>query len=121
MKNRKEIICISCPIGCQLVVTEENGQYTVEGNNCKNGEKYGIEEMSNPKRVIPSTVKIINGFIPRLPVKTQEPIPKELIFDIMKEINKTEVTAPVKQGDIIISNVLGTGVDVVATRSIDKI
>ncbi len=120
MKDVKNIICISCPLGCHLTVTVDGDDVTVEGNTCKNGEKYGIEEVTNPKRVIPSTVYIKNGKLPRLPVKTADAVPKGMIFDIMDEINKAKAVAPVKMGDVIIENVLGTGVDVVASRSMDE-
>lgn len=117
MAEVRNIICISCPLGCHLVVTKDGDNISVTGNTCKNGEKYGIEEMTNPKRVIPTTVVCLNGKLPRLPVKTADAVPKGMIFDIMKEINKVEVKAPVKMGQVIIPNVLNTGVDVVATRS----
>ncbi|WP_333641495.1 DUF1667 domain-containing protein [Mesotoga prima] len=117
MAEVRNIICISCPLGCQLVVTKDGDNISVTGNTCKNGEKYGIEEMTNPKRVIPSTVVCKNGRLKRLPVKTADAVPKGMIFDIMQEINKCSVEAPVKMGQVIIPNVLGTGVDVVATRT----
>lgn len=118
---KRELTCISCPLGCQLTVEEKDGEYTVTGNNCKNGIKYGIEEVTAPKRVIPSTVVINGGLIARLPVKTADAVPKEKIFDIMKEINKVVVEAPVKMGDVIIKDVLGTGVDVVATKTMPRV
>lgn len=121
MAEIKELICISCPLGCNLKVTLDGENIQVEGNTCKNGEKYGIEEVTNPKRVIPSTVVLKNGKLPRLPVKTADAVPKKLIFDIMKEINNVVAEAPIKMGDIIIENVLDTGVDVVASRSIDSV
>lgn len=115
---KKELICISCPLGCHLVVDTENR--TVCGNTCKRGEVYGLNEVINPVRVITSTVKIKNGTLPVLPVKTNGSIPKELNFEAMKIINNIIVSAPIKLGDIIIRNILDTGVDVVATRSINK-
>lgn len=117
--QERDIICISCPMGCQLKVKIDGEDITVTGNNCKNGETYGIAEVTDPRRVIPSTVVIKNGKLPRLPVKTKDAVPKDMIFDIMDEINKVVVEAPVKMGDIIIENVLDTGVDVVASRSMD--
>ncbi|CEM61750.1 DUF1667 domain-containing protein [Treponema phagedenis] len=116
----KEFICVSCPIGCRLTVTEKNGEYIVTGNSCKRGLEYGLQEMTDPRRNISSTVRISNSKIPMLPVKTAAPIPKGKIFEVMTEINKTSVSAPVTMGDVIIQNVLGTGIDIVASRSIDK-
>ena len=118
---KRELTCISCPIGCTLTVEGSDGNYTVTGNGCKNGEKYGIQEVTDPQRVVPSTVVITGASIARLPVKTADTIPKDKIFDCMKEINKVKVAAPVKMGDVIISNVCGTGVDVVATKTMPAV
>lgn len=112
----KELICIVCPKGCHLTVDEENG-YAVSGNNCPRGEEYGKSEVIAPKRTITSSVKVRGGLYPRLPVKTDKPIPKELIFDAMKLLDEVELTAPVKVGDVVIENVLGTGASFIATRN----
>jgi len=118
---KKNIVCISCPIGCQLTVEGSDGNFTVTGNTCKNGETYGIQEMTNPQRVVPSTVVIKGAMLTRLPVKTADTIPKAKIFDAMKEINDVVVEAPVKMGDVVLKNVCGTGVDVVATKSMPAV
>jgi CxxC motif-containing protein len=115
---KKEFICIVCPQGCRLTVEEKDGNYQVTGNTCKRGEEYGINEMTAPKRVITSTVKLVGGHYPRLPVKTDGEVPKELIFDCMTEINHITVISPVQMGDVVLQNVLGTGVNVVATRTL---
>lgn len=117
--SAKEFICITCPRGCMLNVSEENGEVIVSGNFCKRGEVYGKQEMINPKRNISSTVKVNNGFLNFLPVKTSDTISKDLIFDVMNEINKVSVDAPISIGQVIIKNVLNTGVDIVATRNIN--
>lgn len=120
----KEIICIVCPLGCHLTVSkDENSEsgYNVTGNNCRRGIEYGIKEVTYPTRVVTSTVKIINGDLQRLPVKTNRAIPKEKIFECMKLINLVEVEAPIKINDVIIENILGTGVDLVASRSMKKV
>lgn len=114
----RELICISCPMGCHLKVDVENK--TVEGNTCKSGEIYGINEVTNPVRVITSTVKVIEGDLPVLPVKTKEPVPKDMNFKIMEALKEIQVAAPIKVGDVIVENILETGVDVVATRNIGK-
>lgn len=114
----RELICISCPMGCHLKVDVENK--TVEGNTCKRGEIYGINEVTNPVRVITSTVKVIEGDLPVLPVKTKEPVPKDMNFKIMEALKEIQVAAPIKVGDVIVENILETGVDVVATRNIGK-
>lgn len=112
----KELICIVCPQGCRLTVEEVDGAYQVTGNTCKRGEQYGITEMTAPTRVITSTVRLEGGRYPRLPVKTKGAVPKGLIFDCMVQINGITVTSPVKAGDVVLSNVMDTGIDVVASR-----
>lgn len=112
----KELVCIVCPKGCRLKVDEENG-YQVTGNSCERGADYGKKELTNPTRVITSTVKIIGGLYHRLPVKTSSDIPKHLIFDAVKLLDEVEVTSPVKVGDVVLKNILGTGVDFIATKN----
>lgn len=115
----RELICICCPMGCHLTVDIDNK--IVKGNTCRRGEEYGLNEVINPVRVITSTVKIKSASLPVLPVKTNGAIPKELNFQAMKIINSITVLAPIKLGDIIIKNILNTGIDLVATRSMEKI
>ena len=111
----KELICIVCPKGCHLKVDEENG-WAVSGNSCPKGAEYGRTALQNPTRVLTSTVCVQGGLHRRLPVKTTAPIPKELIFEAMESLNGVRLTAPVHLGQVVIPNLLGTGVDVVATR-----
>lgn len=112
----KELICIVCPKGCYLRVDEENG-YAVTGNGCPRGAAYGEAELTNPTRVVTSTVRCSGGRYPRCSVKTAGAIPKEKIFAVMAALAGVEVTAPVRVGQTVIENVCGTGVDVVATRA----
>ncbi|UTC74581.1 DUF1667 domain-containing protein [Treponema sp. OMZ 792] len=115
---KKDFTCVSCPRGCKLsVFKEESGEFSVKGNLCKGGELYAMQEIKNPRRNISSTVIIEGGVLPSLPVKTSSPIPKALIFDVMKEINRVKTQAPKKMGEVIIENVLNTGVDITASRS----
>lgn len=111
---KKEMICIVCPMGCHLSIDTES--LAVTGNTCPRGEKYAVEELTAPKRVITSTVKIVGGVHHRLPVKTSTSIPKELNFECMKLLNDIEVVSPVKHGQVLIENVLGTGANIVACR-----
>ena len=111
----KELICIVCPRGCHLTVDTELEKVT--GNTCKRGEIYGLNEVKNPTRIVTSTVKI-DGYNIFVPVKTEEPIPKGMIFDVMKEINKASVKLPIKVGDVIIEDVLGTGVSIVSAKTV---
>ena len=117
--DKRELTCIGCPMGCALTVEMENGEVTnVTGNTCKIGDNYARKEVTNPTRIVTSTVVIDGGVHARIPVKTATDIPKSAIFKVMDDINKVRVKAPVKIGDVVLKNVAGTGVDVVATRNI---
>ena len=111
--------CKACPIGCQLIISKNEfvpSGYTVEGNSCSRGLEFGIKGVTEPSRILTGRVILKNGSIGRLPVKTTGVIPKDKIDEIMEIFNSTEVSAPVKRGDIIIKNVLGLGVDIIAAR-----
>ncbi len=114
------LICITCPIGCHLEVikTSESG-WLVEGNQCKRGQVYAEKELTAPTRLLTTTVKLEGSDHRLLPVKTQEPIPKGKIFEAMDVINKTTLKAPVMVGDLVVKDILGTGVNVVATKTIE--
>ncbi len=113
----KNLICVACPLGCPITVEIENGQVvSVTGNTCKRGDTYARTEITNPMRSLTTSVKVEGGVHPVVPVKSANPIPKGKMFDCMKEINKASVKAPVKIGDVVIENILGLGVDIVATN-----
>ena len=114
----KELICITCPKGCHLKVDEET--FAVTGNSCPRGAVYGANELRNPVRVITSTVVLESEAFPRLPVKTDRAVPKAKMFEVMAEIAKVHVHAPVKVGDILIHNVAGTDGNIVATRTVER-
>ncbi len=114
----REMVCINCPLGCMLTVTKENdGSVTVTGNTCPRGEIYGRNEMTDPKRVVTSTVRIKGQDNQVIPVKTKEPIPKGKIWECIEELKQVDVSAPIDIGDVIVENVAGTGVSVVATKA----
>ena len=116
----KELICIVCPKGCHLKIDETDG-YRVMGNSCPRGEEYGKNELLHPTRVLTSTVCIEGGLHQRLPVKTSAPIPKGMMMEAMKELDGLCLQAPVKSGQVLIRNLLGTGADIIATRDMDRI
>ncbi len=117
--EKRNLICIGCPMGCPLVVTMDHGEVvSVEGNTCKRGAVYGKKEVTNPTRIVTSTVRVSGGSIPVVSVKTREDIPKEKIFDCVKALKEIEVAAPVNIGDVVLRDVAGTGVDVVATKNV---
>ena len=117
--EKRELTCIGCPMGCLVTVEMENGEIlNITGNTCKIGDTYARKEVTNPTRIVTSTVMIGGSDKTRLPVKTASDIPKSAIFDVMEVINHAQAKAPVKIGDVIIKDVAGTGVDVIATRNI---
>lgn len=121
---KTEFTCIVCPMSC-LITVEQNDItkeiLSVTGNTCKRGEHYVYNELTHPTRQLTSTVQIENALYRRLPVILSGEIPKEQIFNVMEEIHKANVTAPIKKGDVIIANVCDLAVDVVASRSMPAI
>ena len=117
----EKLICIGCPKGCELSV-KLDGKKVVEvsGHSCKKGEEYAIKEVTNPTRIITSSVIVDGGtgINSQVSVKTEHDIPKDKIFDVMDQLKGVSVKAPVKIGDVIIEDVAGTGVNIVATRNI---
>ncbi|MCG8571834.1 MAG: DUF1667 domain-containing protein [Spirochaetes bacterium] len=119
--DKKEYICIACPIGCHLTLTVKGkDQLIVEGNKCKRGEVYAQEEYFAPKRVVTATCASESVILPRVPVKTTAAIPKDLINELIKEIYQLNLKIPIKRNQIIIKDFQGTKVDVVTTRSINQ-
>ncbi len=115
----KTLTCIGCPMGCTIdVELDENGGFlSSKGWSCQIGKRYAQEEVTRPVRTVTALVNVTNAREP-LSVKTAAPIPKSLIFDCLAELRKVSVTAPVKIGDVVLEDVCGTGVPVVAARNI---
>ena len=116
----KQLVCIGCPRGCRLTIDEKDGEYIVTGNTCPRGKEFAISEMTAPKRTICSTVKTAFSDVPVLPVRVSDDIPREKIFDVMREINAVTLKERIGRGDAVIKNVLGLGVDVIATSVLLK-
>lgn len=115
----KEFVCISCPMGCHLKVDDSNkDNIIVTGNTCNRGKIYGINEVTAPKRMVTSNVKVKNGKDLVVSVKTKEAIDKKLIFDVLEALKDVELEAPVRIGDVVIKNVCGSNIDVVASRNV---
>lgn len=118
----KELTCIVCPMGCTLRVTMDGGKFvSVTGNNCPRGAKYAETEMTAPRRVLTSTVRVSGGHLPLCPVRTKGDIPKELLFEAMRQLDTLCVQAPVKIGQVLVEDLCGTGVPVIATRDIHSV
>lgn len=113
-----EIVCINCPVGCRLKVKVENGTVTeIAGNACKRGETYARQECIAPMRMITAVIPVEGSKMP-LSVKTQNPIPKEKLFACMEALSKVKLKATIEAGSVILGDVLGTGVDIIATKSL---
>lgn len=113
------ITCISCPVGCRLRVSMENGEVTkVAGNSCNRGIAYARQECVAPTRMVTAVVKLENRDMP-LSVKTKEPIPKAEIFRCMEALEGVKLSAPVHMGQVVCADVCGTGVDVIATKAVE--
>ena len=118
----RELICIGCPLGCPLTVTVENNEVTsVAGNTCPRGDAYARKEVTNPTRIVTSTVVVEGGVAPMVSCKTAADIPKGKIFDVTEALQAVCVPAPVAIGDVVLANAAGTGVDVIATKNIDQL
>ena len=120
--ERKELICIGCPLGCNLTVEMDGGQVvSVNGNTCKRGDDYARKELTDPRRIVTSTVPVAGGNLPVVSVKTASDIPKEKIRECLCALKGVTLTAPVQLGDVIVENMADTGVDVIATKSISAV
>ena len=121
MKSRK-VVCVLCPLGCKIRIEldEEGNILSISGNKCPRGEGYAKDEIKDPKRVVTTSVKVLDGELPLASVKTDGPIPKKYIFELMKILKNVEMKAPVNVGDVVVRNIFETNVNVVITRSVGK-
>jgi len=120
-EETSKMICITCPVGCSLEATHDGRRVTkVEGQGCKRGIEYAGKEVSDPCRMVASTVRVRGGVHPLVPVYTANPIPKHLIFDLLAQRRAQELDAPVEVGQIVMANALNTGIDVLASRNLPR-
>jgi len=118
-EGSKEIRCIVCPTGCLVHVENINGELIIEGHSCKRGEVYARDEFIAPKRILTTTIRVENGFLPLIPVRSDKPIPKDKLRDALKEIAQIVGITPIKMGDILIENVLGLEINIIASRDLN--
>lgn len=117
-KEERLVTCINCPMGCRVTVTLEEGvPVSVSGNSCKRGEMYAKQECVEPLRTVTAVLRVASSRVP-LSVRTAGPVPKAKIADVMRELSGLRITAPVRMGQVILSDVCGTGVDVIATADV---
>lgn len=120
--EEKHLTCICCPMGCAITVKLDNGEIvSVTGNTCKNGDQYARRELTNPTRIVTTTVRVRGGELSAVSVKTASDIPKGKIFDVVRALRAVEVEAPVSIGQTVLADAAGTGVPVIATRNVQKI
>ena len=121
----KPMTCIICPMGCNVEITLETEDgvsrvSNVKDNTCQRGAEYAKKEFMNPTRTLTTTISVVGGVQPVVPVKTAGEVPRKLLFQCMEVIRRATCKAPVKTGDILIHDILGTGVHVVACESVEK-
>ena len=116
----RNLTCINCPMGCALTIEMEGDEVvSISGNTCPRGDAYGRKEVTNPTRIVTSTVRVTGGEADMVSVKTKQDIPKGKIFECVEALKGVEVQAPVHVGDVIVSDVAGTGIDIVATKNVE--
>jgi CxxC motif-containing protein len=121
MPETTKVICITCPKGCRLDVTREGATVLkVENCGCKRGEDYVKAELSDPRRMVATTVRIKGGIHPLMPVYTDKPFPKPRIRELLDALRTVELIAPVRTGEVVVEDMLGTGIDILASREMLK-
>lgn len=118
----RNLTCINCPMGCALTIEMEGDEVIrISGNTCPRGDAYGRKEVTNPTRIVTSTVRVTGGVADLVSVKTRQDIPKGKIFECVKALKDVQVQAPVHVGDVIVADIAGTGVELVATRNVEAV
>ena len=117
----RNLICIGCPLGCPVTVTMDGDDINVTGNTCPRGADSAKKEVLSPTRIVTSSIKVNDGVIARVSVKTKSDIPKSKIFEVMKEIQAVRIDAPVALGQVLIADCAGTGVEIIATKDVPRI
>ena len=117
----RNLICIGCPLGCPVTVTMDGDEINVTGNTCPRGADYARKEVLSPTRIVTSSIRVNGGTIARVSVKTKSDIPKSKIFEVMKEIQAVQVDAPVALGQVLIKDCAGTGVEIIATKTVERV
>jgi len=121
MPVTEKMICITCPMGCNLTVTHEGAAVlSVDGNACERGLKFAEAELIDPRRMVATTVQVRRGIHPLVPVYTREPFPKPRIFELLREIRLLEIEAPVTMNQVVLENALGEGIDIIASRDLPE-
>jgi len=119
--DKKRFTCVICPIGCDIDAgLSVSNEVLMEGNKCEKGREFVLQELEEPMRILTTTVRIDGAKWAMLPVRTDRPIPKRLLFKVIDELSDIELQAPVKLSDVIVVDIAGTGANMVATRSMNR-
>jgi len=114
------ITCVICPEGCRISVKKSGLEYSITGNKCPRGKEYALNELVMPRRILTTSVKVLNGKLPLASVKTTGPIDRAVILEKMNMISRIAVEAPVEIGDVLIDDIDGEGTSLVATRPVGR-
>lgn len=119
VRDRRRFICVTCPVGCAIEATVEDGELCeITGQACKRGVDFVREELTAPKRMLTTTVRVKGGVLPLVPVRSTAALPKELLLPVAALLRKVTLEAPVQEHQVVVANVLDTGVDIVASRDV---
>jgi len=117
----EKVICVTCPKGCTLEVTREGETVVKVANGCKRGHAYAQQELTDPRRMVATSVRIAGGLHPLLPVYTSAPFPKPRIPELLAILREVRLESPVKMDAVVLENVLGTGIDILASREMKTV
>lgn len=118
-----QYLCIGCPLGCRLEVEEDAQGDIVEvrGFSCKRGESFALQEHTDPRRMVSTTIRIDGGRWPRLPVRSRDAVPKDRVTALCRRLRSVTLTAPVRMGEVVLADALGTGIDMIASRDMPEV
>lgn len=118
--GERDLICVVCPMGCAIHVTLQDGQLIkISGQTCKRGVTFAQGEILAPRRVLTTTVRVENGILPLVPVRSRTPLPKELLFKVATILRQVVLQAPVREHQVVLANALESGVDIIASRTLE--
>ena len=122
MPQEREFICVTCPVGCTLSALVDGGELVeVSGHACQRGPDFVLMELTDPRRTLTTTVQVRDGALPLVPVRSAEPLPKHMVLPIARALRGVHLQAPIAEHQVVLADALGTGIDMITTRSIEGI
>ena len=119
---KKDVTCIVCPLGCSIRVSySKEAIHSIEDYQCEKGKDYAVQELFNPVRMLTSTIMVRNGELPLVSVKTNKPIPKDRLFDVMDVIAQIELSAPIRMGEVLVEKILDLDANIIATKHVEAL